>query len=159
MPINFDELLSQGNDAADLVIQNRSEINAVFENLRSSLSRFFAFEIRFVEEPEYEDENKTPMSRISLMMTHPRKLTGYNHVYIESEEAGIRRKLTSIKRSPEGYPVTIVNAKNHYVAEIQEEFAAALGCVVSNPQTHLMFRNFKKNVHKILDSRTDETID
>ncbi|MCG3826847.1 hypothetical protein [Photobacterium damselae] len=147
MSFNFDELLSQGKDAADLVTQNESEINEVLINLLDSISRFMELDIKFTEQDQYEGDNKPAFYKIATML-EPGKKTGYSYILIVNEETGVSKTLMTIKRSSEGYPIKVVHDKNHYSADNQSEFAQAVGSVVSNSQTHLMFRGFKRSVEE-----------
>ncbi|HFG2128679.1 TPA: hypothetical protein ACGF4W_003620 [Vibrio cholerae] len=154
MSFNFDELLNQGKDAADLVTRNNGEISEVLTNLKQSISRFLELEINFLEQVQYEeDENHSPL-RFAKMF-EPLKKTGYNNILIEHEETGITKTLMTIKRSNDGYPIKVVHDKNHYSADNQSEFAQAVGAVVSNSQTHLMFRSFKRAV----EEKRQQTLD
>ncbi|CAH6926729.1 conserved hypothetical protein [Vibrio chagasii] len=150
MSFNFDELLNQGKEAANLVTQNNREIKEVFTKLNTSLSRFLEVEIQFLEEIEYEDDGKAAILR-AVSMFEPRVKTGYNNISIKHEETNVKRHFMSVKRSSEGYPITVVHEKNHYVADNQDEFAQAVGTVVSNSQTHLMFRGFKRAIDKAIE--------
>lgn len=147
MSFNFDELLNQGKDAADLVTQNKREINEVLTNLKESISRFLELDIKFMEQTQYEDDDKPSVYKVATMF-EPRKKTGYSYILIENEETGVSKILMTIKRSSEGYPIKVVHDKNHYSADNQSEFAQAVGSVVSNSQTHLMFRAFKRSVEE-----------
>ncbi|MDE1312641.1 hypothetical protein L9W73_17000 [Vibrio aestuarianus] len=153
MSFNFDELLNQGKDAADLVTQNKREINEVLTNLKESISRFLELDIKFMEQTQYEDD-KPSVYRVATMF-EPRKKTGYSYILIENEETGVSKTLMTIKRSSEGYPIKVVHDKNHYSADNQSEFAQAVGSVVSNSQTHLMFRGFKRSV----EEKRQQTLD
>ena len=154
MSFNFDELLNQGRDAANLVIQNKREIKDVFDNLESSLSRFLELEVTIVEETAYEDDNKHPIMR-TVTLFEPRKITGYNYVSVRHEESGVKRQLMLVKRSSEGYPITVVDGKNHYTADTQGEFAQALGTVIANSQTNLKLRGLKRAVAEALEKSAD----
>ncbi|OQU55955.1 hypothetical protein [Vibrio parahaemolyticus] len=152
MSFNFDELLNKGNEAADLVVQNNSEIKAVLDDLEASLARFLGIDIKLVEEIEYEDDGKHPFMRTATIF-EPRKRTGYNHISVLHEETGVKQKIMTIKRSNEGYPIVVVDGKNHYSSDNQSEFADAVGSVVTNSQTHLIFRAFARNVKESLEKR------
>lgn len=152
MSFNFDELLNKGNEAADLAVQNNSEIKAVLDDLEASLARFLGIDIKLIEEIEYEDDGMSPFKRTASIF-EPRKKTGYNYISISHEEAGIKRKIMKIKRSNEGYPIVVVDGKNHYSSDNQSEFADAVGIVITNSQTHLIFRAFSRNVKETLEKR------
>lgn len=154
MSFNFDELLNQGKEAAELVTENNREIREIFISLKDSLSRFLELEIDLVEDVKYEDEGKPTFLRAASMF-EPRKKTGYNDVSVKYNETNTKRKLMSIKRSKEGYPITVVCDKDHYVADNQAEFAEAIGTVVSNSQTHLMFRGFKRTIAEVLEEKDE----
>lgn len=154
MSFNFDELLNQGKDAADLVTQNKREINEVLTNLKESISRFLELDIKFMEQTQYEDDDKPSVYKVATMF-EPRKKTGYSYILIENEETGVSKILMTIKRSSEGYPIKVVHDKNHYSTDNQSEFAQAVGSVVSNSQTHLMFRAFKRSV----EEKRQQTLD
>ncbi|WP_340642592.1 hypothetical protein [Photobacterium damselae] len=149
MSFDFDELLSKGFDAANLVIQNNNEINAVFDDLEASLTKFLGIKITLIEDIEYENKTKNPLMLTSSIF-EPRKRTGYNSISIYSEEADIKRRIMKIKRSNEGYPIVVVDGKNHYLSDNQREFVEAVGSVIVNPQTHLTFRAFKESYEKAL---------
>ncbi|GGI70236.1 hypothetical protein GCM10007978_05220 [Shewanella hanedai] len=159
MSFNFDELLIQGKDAADLVQQNKNEIEEVYEKLGHSLSSFLALDIKFEEDVEYKKENNNTAihrSAIDILALHSvgfpksRELTGYNYIFIKHEKTDVKKSLMKVKRSNGGYPITVVHEKNHYVADNQKEFADAVGVVVSDYQTHLMLRSFKRLVDEAI---------
>ncbi|EKO3914745.1 hypothetical protein P0F25_003487 [Vibrio metschnikovii] len=145
MSFNFDELLNQGKDAADLVTRNNREIDEVLNDLKVSISKFLDLDIDFVEKEQYEDEIQPSLYSVANIL-RPRKKTGYKYLLIEHEATGISKTLMTIKRSSEGYPTKVVHEKNNYSADNQSEFAQAVGAVIANPQTHLMFRNFIRAV-------------
>lgn len=155
MSFDFYDLLNQGKEAADSVTKNNNEISEVLTSLKESISNFLEFDIKFREEIEYEARDKATASKPSSMffvrstLIESLKPTGYTNIYIEHEETGVLSKvLLTIKRSSEGYPVKVVHEKNHYSADNQSEFAQAIGAVVSNAQTHLMFRSFQRAVEE-----------
>lgn len=142
MTFNFDELLLQGDSAAKLVIQSNAEIEEVFDELKSSLSRFLELDVTLVEEIEYEED---PLP-IKNFFSYNRTATGYNLIFIKHELSNIRKYLMSIKRSPDGYPIIVVYDRNQYVADDKSEFAQGVGRVISNAQVHLALKVFKRNV-------------
>ncbi len=148
MAVNFYELLQKGKDAADQVIQNTNEIGATLDELRDSLSMFLEMDVDLVESIEYAGE--TSKGLVIGMLT-PRLKTGFNIVSIKHNVTNISRKLFSIKRASEGYPVTLVFDEAHYVADNKNEFDRALGVIISSSKTNLVLRVFKREVVKQLE--------
>lgn len=146
MPINFEDLLNLGKESADLVIQNNSEIDVTIESFRVSLSIFLNLNINFTEEIEYEDDTNSFAFRTRLF--EPRKKTGYSYICVQHIETGVTRRLIKIQRSNDGYPITVIIDKSHYINDNQEEFARALGAIASNSQTHLTLRTFQRMVEE-----------
>ncbi|OBU28962.1 hypothetical protein [Photobacterium kishitanii] len=147
MSFDFEKLLKAGEEAANLIINNNNEINTALMELEDSISKFLKLNIHFEEEKEYEkekDDMRFGLLRAALEnIPIDKKKTGFNYVYIKTKELGVRKILFLIKRSSNGYPVTVVDGKNHYNADSKTEFYEALGNVISNPQTHIMFKSFK----------------
>lgn len=150
MPINFEDLLNLGKESADLVIRNNSEIDETIESFRASLSTFLNLNINFTEEIEYEDDTNSFAARIRITnnLFEPRKKTGYSYICIQHTETGVTRRLIKIQRSNDGYPITVIIDKSHYINDNQEEFARALGAIASNSQTHLTLRSFQRMVEE-----------
>lgn len=150
MTFNFDEFLNKGNDAADLVIKSNEEVDEVLTILKDSISRFLNLSIELDEKEQYEDDDK-PMSYRNLMNIDPLRIlkkTGYIYISITNKETGINKVLMNIKKSSEGYPIKIVHDKVHYSADNKGEFIQVVGDIVSNPQTNLMLRGFKRSVEE-----------
>ncbi|PMN73672.1 hypothetical protein [Enterovibrio norvegicus] len=147
MSFNFGVLLNQGKEAADLVTENRRQVREVFNKLNDALSEFLGLDITLAEEVEYEHHDSAMHLRV-LVSLGERKKTGYDKILIKHEISGVEKKLMMIKRSADGYPITVVHEKNHYVADNQDEFAGAIGLVLSSSQTHLMFNSFRRLVRE-----------
>ncbi|MNU03063.1 hypothetical protein D3C72_2469670 [compost metagenome] len=52
-----------------------------------------------------------------------------------------------MKKSENGYPVTVVHNKKEITADSQEDLSAALGIIVSDPKTIFKLRSFSNEVH------------
>lgn len=76
-----------------------------------------------------------------------RKATGNNILDIVDSATSHNQRLCLLKRSDNGYPITVIDGKHHYRADTQDELVAAFGQVLSNPQTHLKFREFKNKIN------------
>lgn len=149
MSFNFENLLNQGKESANLVIKNNSEIEQVIDAFRSSLASFLELNINFTEEIEYEDDTNILATQMRLAsLFEPRKKTGYSYICIKHNETGITRRLIKIQRSNDGYPISVVIDKSHYISDNQEELAHALGAIASNSQTHLTLRAFQRMVEE-----------
>jgi hypothetical protein len=157
MTYNFDELLLQGKSAAENVVQNRSEIEAVLDQLQRSLSQFLSIPIKFDETIEYV-QDPDPLSNLIIQL-RPKEKTGFNIVCIHNEETKYSKGMFKIKLSDDVYPVTLVREKNRYVADNKSEFEAALGEIVSNSQFHLKLNSFRKKVEEILAQKTEDISD
>lgn len=157
MSFNFDELLQQGKGAAENVIQNRREITAVLNDLRSSLSQFLGMPVKFKEYVEYVEDDSNPMAiaRLTLQFK-PKEKTGFNVVHILSEQVECSKEVFKIKRSDDVYPITIARGRNHTVADDQSEFASAIGQIVSNSQFHLQLNAFKRQVEEKLNEKQQD---
>jgi hypothetical protein len=148
MSFNFDDLLNQGKEAADNVIQNEKEVDAVLKDLKVSLSKFLNFDISFQKRTEYKERGLADHFLSAANMLKPKELTGYDLFYIENVQFGVEKLFFKIKISNDIYPVSIVFNKNEFVSDNQEELAASIGEVVSNSQTHLMFNSFVREVNE-----------
>lgn len=143
MTVNFYELLQKGKSAADQVIKNNNEIYSTLDELKDSLSKFLDMDVDLIENIEFERENANVLMS-NLLAT--RKKTGFNIVSIAHDATKINKELFSIKRSNEGYPVTLSFDEAHYVADNKSEFDKALGIIVASSKTNLTLRAFKRMV-------------
>lgn len=146
MAFNFDELLGQGSNAADAVIQNQNEINEVISHLESSLAHFLEVELQLVEVTAYEDDDKPQALRLVELYGGHRKKAGFNYLYLVDKKTKVQIELARLKHSNDGYPITVIFGKNHIQSDNQEDFASSLGIVISDPQTHLKLRKFKTDI-------------
>ena len=145
MSFNFDSLLTQGKEAAENVLRNQSEINAVFSNLEKSLSNFLSIDIYFEERPEYKHIGKPSFFEPLSELSTPREKTEFNLVYIKRTNSHLEKAIFKIKHSDLGYPVTLVKGKQHYVCSNKSELEESLGDIVANPQLHLTLKSFISN--------------
>lgn len=150
MSFNFDDLLSQGKSAADAVVQNREEIQEVLDLLETSLSNFLQIQVSLSEETAYEDDGKPEAFRM-VNILGVRKKADYNYLYLLHNETGIKTEIARLKRSKNGYPITIIFGKRHDLTDNQDDFAASLGTVVSDSQTHLRLRQFMEDIDTVLN--------
>ncbi|WP_444906682.1 hypothetical protein ACJJIR_20870 [Microbulbifer sp. SSSA008] len=149
MNFRFDELLQEGKANADIVAKNNNEIQAVVDLLARSVTSFLDFRVEIFEEAEYETPSSA-LQRIAsnnLLESNKRKPTGYAVLYFRNPEADIKKPFVRIKRSEDGYPISVIHKKNHIVCENQLEFGSALGQVISDPQLHLSLKTFIAKVN------------
>ena len=155
MSFNFEELLQQGKGAAENVIKNQKEIEEVLENLEDSLNHFLEMPIKLEEYIGYVKNDRDPLLYITNAFK-PREKTGYNEVYIVSEQVNLSEEVFQLKYSDDVYPITIARDRNHSVADNQIEFISSVGQIVSNSQFHLQLNSFKRKVkEKLLEKRQD----
>lgn len=158
MSFDFDKLLQEGLEAADAIIHNKKEIEEVFNSLEKSISKFLGIDIEFNEVAEFEEPESPQLydlinsHRVSYEFFHKNdetKKTGYNLIHIASSDAIVKKFFLKIKRSENGYPITIVDGKSRYVVESQNELFDTLGYAASNPQNHIMFKSFKNEYNRL----------
>jgi hypothetical protein len=153
MHINFIDLLQQGKDAAENVIQNKKEIKSVLSDLEGSLSQFLEIPIKLEQHIEYvEYAELDQLSRLALQFK-PKEKTGFNVVRIVNKQTELSNEVFKLKHSDDVYPVTIVRERNHSVADNQSEFASAIGQIVSGSQFHLQLNSFKRMVEVSLKEK------
>lgn len=152
MSFNFDDLLQQGKGAAENVIQNRSQIRSVMDDLKISLEKFLQIPIELEEYIDYVEDDRDTILRMTNPFK-PKEKTGFNVVVIKNSQVNISKELFKLKRSDDVYPVTIVRERSHFVADNQDEFANSIGQVVSNAQFHLQLNSFKKQVNEKLNEK------
>lgn len=151
MSFNFDEFLQIGKTAAENVSKNNNEVTAVLADLKHSLSTFLGIDIEFDERIEYELPDRFKMVINPFL---PKEKTGFRALYITTPGTAAEIELFKLKRSQEVYPITIAMDQNRVVADDQDEFANAVGQLVSNSQFHLHLNSFKRKVDdelKIID--------
>ena len=147
MDLNFDELLNQGQGAAENVLKNRKEIKSVLHDLQNSLSKFLSMSIELKESIEFVEENSNSITRLAIQFK-PKEKTGFNVVSIVSKEVDYSQELFKIRRSDEVYPITLVRDREHMVADDQTEFSSSIGQIVSKAQFHFKLKSFKKKVEQ-----------
>lgn len=146
MEFNFEDLLKQGHEAAEIVIRNNSEIDEIFKSLAHSISNFIEIKVSLIEEKEYEFDEKSRNKLMSTFIVPSKVATGYNLVSIINPETNVSKSLFSIKRSGDGYPITVVFGKANFIAETQDELRSTIGLVISKPEINLALRSFKRDV-------------
>ncbi|MFQ2454810.1 hypothetical protein ACK316_08465 [Aeromonas caviae] len=159
MGFNFEDFLNKGSEAADQVINNKKEINEVIKEMIISLTQFLEMGLQLIEETEFEDNDdneRVPMAHAAFLSYRDlkkRQATGYTHISIASENDKIKETcyLFKLKRSPDGYPITVVKGDIHMVSENQNEFASAIGEVLSDAQTHIKLKSFVRKIKAILE--------
>tara|TARA_Y100000052_G_scaffold21286_1_gene21387 strand:+ start:2180 stop:2671 length:492 start_codon:yes stop_codon:yes gene_type:complete len=144
MSFNFDAILQQGKVAAENVKKNRAQIKEVLSDLEESLKRFLDVDLKHEQRIEYL-QNQDPMLALTNMLK-PTEITGYKLLYIKNKKSDEDLFLFKIKFSEDIYPVTIVREKNHIVADDQNEFADAVGQIMSSSQLHLKLGSFRRRV-------------
>lgn len=146
MEFNFEDLLKQGHEAAEIVIKNKSEIEETFRLLERSISNFIEIEVSIIEEEEYDFDEKPRNKLMNAFIIPSQVATGYNLVSIKHPETNVSKYLFSIKRSSDGYPITVVFGKANFIAETQDELRNTIGLVISKPDINLALRSFKREV-------------
>lgn len=153
MSFNFEELLNKGQEAGDQVIKNNNEITEVLDSLETSMSNFLRMDIVLLESVEYERVNHSnkPLVALGIFNYPDKQETGNNIISIKHKEFAIEKFLFLLKRTNDGYPITVIYGKANYVAESQEEFSSAIGLVISTPKTNLLLREFKQDVEAAME--------
>jgi len=159
MTFKFDELLLKGQEAANVVEQNKVEIEGVFSELKTSLAAFLSFDIHYCEKLEKENEKDASnasnalseelraISQINYFRPKVQpKYTGYKLVSLESVNK-VSAVLFKYKESSEGYPIVLGFEKQLYNCFSKEELGDALGLMVSDSSLHLKLKSFKAKVN------------
>jgi hypothetical protein len=155
MAFKFDELLEQGKGAAENVLKNKKQIREVLDDLEVSLSRFLEMPVKFKEYTGYAKGDEDPFIRMANSLK-PKEKTGYNEVHIVHQQTGASKEVFQLKRSDDIYPITVVRERNHSVADDQNEFASAIGQIISNSQFHLQLKSFKRGVEEKLKEKPQD---
>lgn len=148
MKFDFTKTLQHGHDAAEQVIKNNNEIEEIFKSLAISLNEYLDLKIELMETVEYESNNKTKIFNPFEIKVK----TGRNIISLRHEETDVSKALFYIIRSEHGYPITVILDRDNYVADNQMDFYAAISTVISNGQTNIRIREFKRAVERALQA-------
>lgn len=151
MEMNFKELLMQGESAANEIVRNHNEIETVLRELEKAISEHIKIMINLHSTPQIEQTlpNLSKEVGVFASLLSPKKETGFEIMSLHHDETSIDKPIFLMKKSENGYPVTVVHNKKEITADSQEDLTAALGIIIADPKTIFKLRSFSNEVHNV----------
>ncbi|MGL6006096.1 hypothetical protein [Aeromonas sobria] len=144
MAFDFIKHLKIGESAANEIVKNNNEIEFVIRELENAISEHIGIIIHLHSTIQLEDVMPDFSKKgIGLSAFFSQKIeTGYDIISLHHDETSTDKPIFLMKKSPNGYPVTIIHNKREMVADSKEDLSDALGVVISDPKTIFKLRSF-----------------